>query len=197
MGIAHLARAQVRLWLVAGSPATGKTTLAGAVADRVGGVLLSSDRVRKETFGLDPTQRHGTHYRRGIYTREATKQKYWHLAERAGSALTMGKCVVVDASFSTTAHRQVLRDTADRSRARLVEVRCQPPHGVVAAGLRLRSTSPDLYTDAGPSVGERLAHDSDPSPEAHVIDTSEALSASVTGVCDLWEPEWCQPGRRV
>jgi predicted kinase len=95
--------AQVRLLLVGGSPDTGKTTLAGAVADRVGGVLLSSDRVRKETFGLDPAQRHATHYRRGIYTQEATKQTYWHLAERAGSALTMGECVVVDASFSTTA----------------------------------------------------------------------------------------------
>jgi hypothetical protein len=108
---AHLARAQVRLWLVAGSPATGKTTLAGAVADRVGGVLLSSDRVRKETFGLDPTQRHGTHYRRGIYTREATKQKYWHLAERAGSALTMGKCV---SSMRRSARPRTVKSSATR-----------------------------------------------------------------------------------
>jgi uncharacterized protein len=197
LGLAHLARAQVRMLLVGGSPGTGKTTLAGAIADAVGGVLLSSDRIRKETLGLEPTERHPAPYRAGIYDAEATERTYGRLATRASDVLAMGECVVVDASFATAEHRRLLREVAVTTRTRLVEVRCVPPHTVVAARLKARQTTPDLYTDAGLDVGERLAHDSDPWSEAHVVDTSTRLSDCVNRVRDLWDPPWNRPGQRV
>ena len=116
LGLAHLARAQVRMLLVGGSPGTGKTTLAGAVADAVGGVLLSSDRIRKEILGLDPTDRHPAPYGAGIYTAESTERTYRRLAERAGDVLSMGECVVVDASFARAEHRRLLREVAVTTR---------------------------------------------------------------------------------
>jgi uncharacterized protein len=197
LGIAHLGRSEVRLLLVGGSPGSGKTTLAGAVADAVGGVLVSSDRIRKETYGLDPTAHQPAPYGAGIYTAEATERTYLRLAERAEAVLARGECVVVDASFSTTGHRRLLREVAGRTQARMVEVRCEPPRTVVAARLRARRTAPDLYTDAGVDVGEKLAHDSDPWPEAYVIDTSEALSSCVRRVRDVWEPRWVRPDQRT
>ena len=50
----HLLAGAVSLVLVGGPPGVGKTTLAHDVADRLGMVVLSSDRLRKEAAGLDP-----------------------------------------------------------------------------------------------------------------------------------------------
>lgn len=55
IALTHLRAGEVRLILVGGLPGTGKTTLAGGVADALGAVLLSSDRVRKELAGRSPT----------------------------------------------------------------------------------------------------------------------------------------------
>jgi uncharacterized protein len=52
--LAHLRRGQVRLVLVGGLPGSGKTTVAGRLADELGAVLLSSDRLRKELSGVTP-----------------------------------------------------------------------------------------------------------------------------------------------
>jgi predicted kinase len=41
------------LGLVGGLPGTGKSTVADALADRVGAVLLSSDRVRNTRVGAE------------------------------------------------------------------------------------------------------------------------------------------------
>ena len=49
LALRHLRDGAVRLALVGGLPATGKTTLGGAIADRFGAVLLSSDRLRGST----------------------------------------------------------------------------------------------------------------------------------------------------
>ena len=195
LGLAHLARAQVRMLLVGGSPGTGKTTLAGAVADSVGGVLLSSDRIRKEILGLDPTDRHPAPYRGGIYTAETTERTYRRLAERAGDVLSMGECVVVDASFARAGQRRLLREVAAGTRSRLIEVQCVPPQPVVVARLTARQSSPDLYTDAGLEVGAKLAHDSDQWPEAIGVDTSASLSDCVSRVRARWDPDWGRPAR--
>jgi aminoglycoside phosphotransferase family enzyme len=48
LALRHLRLGEVRLVLVGGAPATGKSTVAGALADRLGAVLLSSDAVRQE-----------------------------------------------------------------------------------------------------------------------------------------------------
>ena len=52
----HLRAGTVTMVLVGGLPGTGKTTLAGAIADRLGWTVLSSDQIRKELAGLAPQQ---------------------------------------------------------------------------------------------------------------------------------------------
>uniref|UniRef100_UPI000FC9F3CA bifunctional aminoglycoside phosphotransferase/ATP-binding protein n=1 Tax=Actinacidiphila soli TaxID=2487275 RepID=UPI000FC9F3CA len=48
----HLRTSAVGLTLVGGLPGSGKSTLSGALADRLGVTLVSSDRLRKELAGI-------------------------------------------------------------------------------------------------------------------------------------------------
>ncbi|MGC0372945.1 aminoglycoside phosphotransferase family enzyme [Streptomyces sp. SAI-229] len=52
----HLRTSAVGLTLVGGLPGSGKSTLSGALADRLGVTLLSSDRLRKELAGIPAEQ---------------------------------------------------------------------------------------------------------------------------------------------
>ena len=67
LALRHLRDGAVRLALVGGLPATGKTTLGGAIADRFGAVLLSSDRLRKELAGIDPETPVPADFGQGLY----------------------------------------------------------------------------------------------------------------------------------
>ncbi|GAA3340777.1 hypothetical protein GCM10020358_29610 [Amorphoplanes nipponensis] len=80
----HLRAGTVRLVLIGGPPATGKTTLAGRVADRLGAVVLSSDPVRKELAGLAPVRSAAAAYRAGIYSPAWTERTYAELTGRPG-----------------------------------------------------------------------------------------------------------------
>ena len=80
----------MRLALVGGLPGTGKTTVAGALADRFGAVLLSSDRLRKELAGLSPMDHAAAAYGEGLYTAERTDELYAQLLHRTGELLARG-----------------------------------------------------------------------------------------------------------
>ena len=69
---AHLRAGAVRLALVGGLPGTGKSTIAGALADRLRACCCSSDRIRKELAGLDPAGRRS----RRIPARASTRRAY-------------------------------------------------------------------------------------------------------------------------
>jgi predicted kinase len=69
----------VNLILVGGLPGTGKSTLAGGLADRIGAVALGSDRLRKELAGIAPDTPAAAEYERGIYHPEWTQRTYAEL----------------------------------------------------------------------------------------------------------------------
>src|SRR5207302_11481918 len=59
-----------------GLPASGKTTLASALAGRLGLVHLSSDVVRKELAGMRPNERRPETFRVGLYSPAMTARTY-------------------------------------------------------------------------------------------------------------------------
>ena len=73
---AHLRTGSVRLALVGGLPGTGKSTVAGQLADLAGAVVLSSDRLRKELVGLSPTTSAAAAFGDGLYRPERTDEVY-------------------------------------------------------------------------------------------------------------------------
>lgn len=165
----HLRRGEVRLVLVGGLPGSGKTTIAGLLADQLGAVLLSSDRVRKELVGLDPVRHEVAPYRAGIYTPEHTERTYAELLRRAEELLGRGESVVLDASWSAAEGRDRAQEVAFRTHSALVPLRCDAPALVTDARLRTRTGS---LSDADPTIAHAMAEDMTPWPEATVVDTS-------------------------
>src|SRR5690606_19188507 len=102
----HLRAGEVVLILVGGLPGTGKSTLAGRLADRLGAVLLRSDRLRKELSGIAPETPAAAPYGEGIYGAEWTERTYRELLARAERLLGHGESVVIDASWTRDAHRR-------------------------------------------------------------------------------------------
>ncbi|TDC86785.1 bifunctional aminoglycoside phosphotransferase/ATP-binding protein [Actinomadura sp. 7K507] len=173
IALRHLRAGRVGLILVGGLPGTGKTSLAGALADRLGCSLLSSDRIRKELAGLAPHDSAAAPYGTGIYTPEWNRRTYCELADRAAKLLRRGETVVLDASWTSRQQRDLLAATAEREHAHLSSLRCQAPEALTAERIRTRARGP---SDADTQTATAMRTHADPWPEAITIDTSGPLA---------------------
>ncbi|WP_307705471.1 bifunctional aminoglycoside phosphotransferase/ATP-binding protein [Rhodopseudomonas sp. B29] len=107
---------QPRLIAVGGLSGTGKSVLARSLAAAVlplpGAVVLRSDVVRKQTFGVAETARLGA----DAYTPEVTAKVYGSLAARAASILGQGHSVIVDAVFARGDERRAIEAIAAKAK---------------------------------------------------------------------------------
>ena len=97
---------------VGGRSGTGKSALARNLAATLdpppGAVVLRSDVIRKELFGVDPL----TALPEAAYAQDVTAHVYRTLAERGAAALAQGFSVVLDAAFLRAAEREPLPSLA-------------------------------------------------------------------------------------
>jgi aminoglycoside phosphotransferase family enzyme/predicted kinase len=102
---------------VGGRSGTGKTVLARAVGATLrpppGAVVLRTDVIRKELFGVDPL----TALPETAYTSEVTEQVYRTMTARGETVLKQGISVVFDAAFIKADERDVLLALASSSGA--------------------------------------------------------------------------------
>ena len=169
----HLRAGAVTMVLVGGSPGTGKSALAAAIADRLGFTVISSDRVRKEMTGLAPDQHVTSDYGTGIYSQAWTERTYAEMVSRAAGLLALGESVVLDATWTSGRHRQAAADAAGGAAADLVQLRCAAPQQLTASRITSRAAT---VSDATPAVAARLAAAQEPWPDAVVIDTGHAAT---------------------
>jgi aminoglycoside phosphotransferase family enzyme/predicted kinase len=181
----HLRTATVGLTLVGGLPGSGKSTLSGALADRLGVTLLSSDRLRKELAGIPAEQSAAADYGEGIYTSEWTDKTYAVLLDRASALLSNGESVVLDATWSDAGQREAALRMAERTRADLVALHCRVPDDVSAARLTTRTPG---ASDADLDVATAIAAREQPWPQAVVVDTSGPLERAVVQALAAVQP---------
>ncbi len=202
LALHHLRASAVTLVLVGGGPGSGKSTLSGALADRLGTTLLSSDRVRKELAGIPPERSAAAGWGEGLYAPRWTKATYAALLERASALLSSGESVVLDASWTDPAQREAARRVAEATRADLVALRCVVPGDVAAERLAGRAPGP---SDADAGIAAAMAAREAPWPEAVPVDTGGPPRASVdravaavrphgTGRAALFRRPYMEPG---
>ncbi|WP_171118667.1 MULTISPECIES: bifunctional aminoglycoside phosphotransferase/ATP-binding protein [Streptomyces] len=172
----HLRTSAVGLTLVGGLPGSGKSTLSGALADRLGVTLLSSDRLRKELAGIPAEQSAAAGYGEGLYTPEWTARTYAALLDRASALLSSGESVVLDATWSDAAQRETALSVAERTSSDLVALHCRVPGDVSAARLTTRAPG---ASDADLDIATTMAAREQPWPEAVAVDTSGTLESAV------------------
>lgn len=166
--IRHLRAGAVTLVLVGGPPGTGKSVLAGAVADRLGFTVLTSDRIRKELAGVPPEQHVAEPFGAGIYTRSWTDRTYAEMLRRAVELLSVGESVVLDATWTAADHRHAGAEAARRATADLIQLRCSATPELAASRIGTRTGG---ASDATAAIAAELAVRQSPWPEAIVIET--------------------------
>ena len=151
-----------RLVAVAGLPGVGKTTVSGAVAERLGAVRLRSDVLRKELFP-DPT-----------YATAETETVYETLRGRAADRLAAGESVVLDATFREQGRRERVAAVADDHGAAFHFVHVACADSVVRERLAAREGD---ASDADVRVYEQLKGEFDPVVRDHFrVDNSGTLA---------------------
>jgi predicted kinase len=132
-----------------GRVASGKSTLAKAVARRLAAPRIVADRVRRTLLASVPD---GSGHELA-WAREFSERVYAGLLARADDVLAGRRPVVLDACFPTVARRAVAAALAERHGARFVFAYCEAPPADVAARLRLR----DVRDDTSPGGWEKIA----------------------------------------
>ena len=114
LALRYIEPARPSLIAIGGKSGTGKSVLARDAAPLLaplpGAVLLRSDVIRKELFGVDPL----TALPEDAYTPEVTARVYQTLLERSRQILDQGCSAVVDAAFLKQPERDELSTAAQK-----------------------------------------------------------------------------------
>jgi uncharacterized protein len=182
LALRHLRTGAVR---VGGLPGTGKSTVAGGLADRVGATLLSGDRVCAELAGQDPqdSHRHDHAYGEGAATPARIDSLYAELLHRAGALLERGESVVMDAAWIDRRHREAAAALAARTHSEFVVLRCAAPPGTARQRFATHERSISYATTA---IAAAMAADSEPWPQARSVDTSGSVARGVEQATVAW-----------
>ena len=176
---------------IGGTVASGKSTLARALADRMAAPRVVADRIRdQQLFGVA-----GRVHESGwaeAFDAGFHDRVYAELLRRADCALDSGRAVVLDGCFSRARDRDAARSLARRHQVpfRFVECRVDP------AVQRTRLTERDDASARGgwQAIADALAAEWEPAielsePERVILDTSGALAASAAQL-EVHIPTW-------
>jgi aminoglycoside phosphotransferase family enzyme/predicted kinase len=177
--------------VVAGVAASGKTTLAKALADESGFAVVSSDVMRKRRAGLAPTDRAPA----SLYSADANRATYAALGR--GAAAAAGAGVIVDATFRNRADRDAFRERLPAGTPLLV-VECRVPKDMLVARARARARDVQRVSDAGADVVRAQLRSRDPldelDPHAHLpLRADQPVGELVAAIADALDRRMLAP----
>ncbi len=166
--------------LIMGRVGTGKTTVAKQLGSELDWPVFSSDRIRKTLAGVPLTDRTAPQLREKVYSEQMSDQTYKKLMEQGLTALAANGGVILDATFSSRARREYLRDECARAGVRLQVVELDTEMEEIANRLKGRNKSTEEISDARLEDLEKLSGAYEPpselAPDLIKISTSTAAS---------------------
>jgi uncharacterized protein len=148
-----------------GLSGSGKTTVAEKIVDRYGMLRIRSDVERKRLHGLEQSARSGSDIDAGIYSGDATRATYAHLAELAETALRAGWSVIVDAAFLQAWQRRSFAALAGRLGIPFAILDIEVPLATLRRRLVRREARASDASEANLDVLERQLATRDPLTE--------------------------------
>jgi len=136
--------------LTAGSVGTGKSSAAEFLADRLNGVVVASDAVRKHLAGIELRKDAGEAWGEGIYDERWNDLVQRALLERARPVIESGRNVILDATFARRSARLDARRFAAEHELPIFLVHCRCDEETVRDRLRERKSRGGAVSDAGP-----------------------------------------------
>ncbi len=175
-----------RLIAVGGMIASGKSTLADALGERLAAPVISSDRTRKFLLGVPPSRPLRTGAFQAAYSAEQTERVHAEVLRRARVVLASGRTVILDATFRSAAQRRAARELAAQARVPFTLVECQTPEAVARERL-LRRAEGASVSDGRLEILDEFMRSYEPvrelpSPEHIALDTSGQLEASLAAL---------------
>ena len=146
------ARAPGALIALCGTVGSGKSTVAAALAERLNGVVVSSDRVRKAAARLHPSQSAQAGWRAGLYTPERSREVYAELSARAATITGSGRPAVLDATYGSREERAQLQAMAQAAGATPILVEVEAEGQLTRQRLAERRERGVDPSDAGPEL---------------------------------------------
>jgi len=155
------------LVMVCGLPGTGKTTLAKALAEKLGAVHISSDTVRMKMF------------EKRTYSEKEKEKVYGTMFVEAERLLEEGKKIVLDATFYRKKLRDAARKLAKKTESRFYIIECVTHENLLRERIFARGKE-KAESEADLGVYEKVKVVFEPIGEKHlVVDTSKALEKQV------------------
>jgi predicted kinase len=174
---------------VGGAVASGKSTVAKAIARRLGAPRVVADRVRDAL--LESGRANGVH--EALWARsfapEFSERVYAGMLRRAADVLASGRPVVLDACFPTAQLRIGVTTEAERHGVPCVFVHCDPERASIEARLRKRDARDGAAGDWQALAAELAARWEPPGAGWLRIDTgvpNAARSAEIDAACSRW-----------
>jgi predicted kinase len=187
LALVHLEAGRVRLTVVSGLPATGKSTLAKLLERQWSKtrscLLLSSDVLRDQLLPDHSDLPDGVDS--GRYSPALRTDVYRAMFQQAESALQCGRDVILDATFADDWTHAAAEDLASHCHARLLVLRCEVPAAVAQQRLTSRVRGADTRSEADAAVYRHLAATGAVWPTAHPVDMSSDVERAWNQVAKL------------
>ena len=172
--------------VMTGLSGTGKSVLAAAFAKELGWDVVSTDNVRKEIAGIDPSSHQYDDFNRGIYSPRMHEETYREMLVRMEERLLKKSSVVLDGAYLKRSERERVRRMAEDLGARFLVVHAECPEDLVEERIEGRMWS-ENPSDATVEVFRRQkafvqAPNREERPHTIRIDTSEPLRAGVKSI---------------
>ena len=180
---------------VGGVIASGKSTVADALGDRLSAPVIDADRTRKHLVGLAATTHDTSAAFEGPYEQGMTDLVYGELMLRAATVLESGRPVVLDASFRSADMRRAARDLAAEHGVPFLMLECRARPEVCRARL-VRREGESNVSDGRLAIFDAFAARMEPvteldASERLIVDTEQPLETTLAALDErllTWPP---------